>query len=267
MKRSAHQSGGLRLSVAETGTGAPFIFQHGLCGDASQPAQVFPLDTAFRCVTVECRGHGLSETGSKNALSIETFADDITGYIERSNMVRPVLGGISMGAAISIRIAVRSPGLIKALVIARPAWLADPAPDNMRPNALAGDLLGRMQPTEARLAFEDSEIAACLEVHGPDNLNSIRGFFSRQPIDVTAALLSGISADGPGVSEDEIQRISVPTLVIGHERDAVHPISHARTLAAWIPDARFVEITPKAESPAAYRADFQAALATFLNEV
>jgi pimeloyl-ACP methyl ester carboxylesterase len=267
MKRSVHQHAGLKFSVAESGVGKPFVFQHGLCGDASQPAQVFPEHTKFRCVTIECRGHGLSEPGAKDGLTIATFADDIVRYIQASGMNDPVLGGISMGAAISLRIAVRMPRLIKALVIARPAWLAESNPDNMRPNALAGELLERLPPAEALREFESSETAAELRRLGPDNLNSIRGFFSREPIGVTSALLRQISADGPGVSESEIRRIAVPTLVIGHGRDVVHPLSYARTLAEWIPGARFAEITPKAESPEAYQADFKAALAAFLKDL
>src|SRR5689334_17995774 len=80
MRRSVYRNASLNLSVAESGIGTPFVFQHGLCGDALQPAQVFPDGTNFRCVTVECRGHGLSEPGAKDGLTIATFADDIVRY-------------------------------------------------------------------------------------------------------------------------------------------------------------------------------------------
>ena len=266
MERLIHEHAGLSLSVAESGVGKPFVFQHGLCGDASQPAQVFPGNSEFRCVTIECRGHGLSDPGARDGLSIATFSDDVTRYIQASGIKEPVLGGISMGAAISLRIAIRVPHFIRALVIARPAWLIERGPENMRPNALAGELLERLPPAEALREFEGSDTAAELKRLGPDNLSSIRGFFSREPIGVTAALLRQISSDGPGVSEDEVRTIAVPTLVIGHERDVVHPISYARILAEWIPGARFIEITPKAEDPEAYQADFKAALAAFLME-
>src|SRR4051812_21282549 len=114
MERSVYEHASLSLSVVESGVGKPFVFQHGLCGDASQPAQVFPDDSEFRCVTVECRGHGLSEPGTREDLSIATFADDITRYIQASGIGEPVLGGISMGAAISLRIAVCVPHFIRA---------------------------------------------------------------------------------------------------------------------------------------------------------
>lgn len=258
---------GLDLSIAEQGDGYPFVFQHGLCGDALQPEQVFPHGEGYRCLTVECRGHGGSEAGDLDDLSIPAFADDITAYIETSGIRLPVIGGISMGAAIALRLAVTRPHLAKALVVARPAWLADARPTNMRPNELAGEFLKDYDPADARRRYDASEIAKQLELVGPDNLASIRGFFSRRPFEATAALLCKISADGPQVTEEQIRAIQIPTLVIGHSRDFVHPLAYARTLAEWIPNSRLVEITPKADDANRYRSDFRFALSDFLKEL
>jgi pimeloyl-ACP methyl ester carboxylesterase len=262
-----HFTGHASLAVHEEGEGMPFVFQHGLCGDQAQPGQVFPEGIGYRRVTVECRGHGESEPGPKHELSIVTFVDDIAGYISASGMDKPVVGGISMGAAIALRLAVRRPELVGALVLARPAWLCEKNPGNMFPNLLVGNLLDTFQPEDARRRFEASEVAGQLAKNGPDNLASLRGFFTREPIDVTSALLRAVSADGPDVSEDEVRAITVPTLVIGHARDVVHPLAYARTFADWIPGATLVEITPKATSPEAYRNDFRSALTRFLKEI
>ncbi len=261
-----HARPGLKLSIAETGSGRPVVFQHGLCGDAAQPAQVFPDGLGWRCLTLECRAHGRSEAGSPDDFLIATFADDLADVIERSSLEKPVVGGISMGAAISLRLAVTRPELIGALVLARPAWLADPNPENMQPNALVGQLLREHSSTVARARFEASDTAARLSVAGPDNLASLRGFFARTPRETTAELLCRISADGPGITEPQVRKLTLPTLVIGHELDAVHPLAFARTLSAWIPRARLVQITPKALNPEAYRNDFRDALASFLKE-
>jgi pimeloyl-ACP methyl ester carboxylesterase len=50
---------GVALRVDDGGgPGTPVVFQHGLCGDARQTAEVFPPDPAFRRRTLACRGHG-----------------------------------------------------------------------------------------------------------------------------------------------------------------------------------------------------------------
>ncbi len=240
------------------------VFQHGLCGDAAQPAQVFPDDAGFRRLTLECRGHGRSEPGPSDQFSIDTFTNDVAEMITSHIGAPVVIGGISMGAAISLRLAVTRPELVSAVVLARPAWLTEPAPGNMSPNAIVGELLRRHTPEEARAQFDTTPVAADLAVTGPDNLVSLRNFFSRKPIAVTAELLTRISADGPGVSESDLKAMKAPTLVVGHGRDFVHPLAYAHYFAQKIPGARLVEITPKATDPVAYAQDFRSALASFL---
>lgn len=265
MERSSLHHDGVALSVARTGRGAPFLFQHGLCGAAGQPADVFPEDSGYQCVTLECRGHGQSQPGDTGLFSIARFASDVAQAAEAFGGPI-VIGGISMGAAIALRLAVKRPGLVKALVLARPAWVAEAAPDNLKPNAEVGRLLAAHAPAEALRLFEASALHARLAREAPDNLASLRGFFTREPVSVTSALLTRISADGPGVTRDDIAGIAMPTLVIGHGRDAIHPLGMAEDLASLIPVARLVRITPKADDAARYRSDFRAALSTFLRE-
>lgn len=248
------------------GPGRPVVFQHGLCGDAGQTAEVFPATRAFRRLTLECRGHGHSPAGDLQALGIATFADDVAAMIEALGAAPVVVGGISMGAAIALRLAVRRPGLVRGLVLARPAWATLAAPDNMRPNAEVGLLLATMPPAAARDAFLNGAVARQLAALAPDNLASLTGFFDRPEPGVTAALLQAISADGPGVSEVEVAALRVPTLVLATEHDLIHPLEHARALATLVPGARLEVITSKAVSRSRYVAEFRAALQGFLEE-
>jgi pimeloyl-ACP methyl ester carboxylesterase len=61
-----------------------------------------------------------------------------------------------------------------------------------------------------------------------------------QPEEI-AAVLHGILV-GPVAPEIEDRRaISVPTLIIGHKQDLIHPFSDAENLADQIPRARLVQ--------------------------
>jgi pimeloyl-ACP methyl ester carboxylesterase len=267
MRESGFSRDGLRLAVAETGEGRPMLFQHGLCGAAGQPAEVFPEGRGWRCLTLECRGHGRSEAGPSEAFSLATFADDLAAFIEARGLAPVVLGGISMGAALALRLAVTRPELVRALVLARPAWLTEAGPPNLEPNIAVGELLAAHPPAEALARFEASPLARRLAAEAPDNLASLRGFFAREPAAITAALLTRISRDGPGVTAADLARLRLPVLVIGTARDAIHPLPLAKALAGAIPGARFTEITSKAADRAAYVRDFQTALAGFLEEI
>jgi pimeloyl-ACP methyl ester carboxylesterase len=257
--------GGPRLHVDDAGgSGMPVLFQHGLCGDANQTAEVFPQEADFRRITLEARGHGTSLPDAAGAYAIATFADDCAQLIEQRKFAPLIVGGISMGAAIAMRLAVTRPELVSGLVVARPAWSTGAAPANMRPNAEVGNLLSRLPGEQALAEFNKSATARQLAAEAPDNLASLRSFFARQPREIIAAMLTRISADGPGVSAEELRSIKVPTLIIGYQADFVHPLLLAEEIARLIPGARLVKITPKAHDRARHIIEFKAALHAFL---
>jgi pimeloyl-ACP methyl ester carboxylesterase len=167
---------------------------------------------------------------------------------------------------IYITLAVRRPDLVKGIVIARPAWLFDPGPSNMRPNAYVGELLVRSDRAAALEEFDRSAMAAEIAKTSPDNLSSLRGFFDRANPSVLAALLTRISADGPQLDEAALRKLSIVALVIGTDRDHVHPYRNAEALAGCIPHATLIKITPKSVSREAYLNEFRAALTTFLDQ-
>jgi pimeloyl-ACP methyl ester carboxylesterase len=255
---------GLRLAVHGGGTAGPaLVFQHGLCGEATQVAEAMAGAAPQRWQALECRGHGASEAGGE--VSIATFAADVAALIEGGSGP-VVLGGISMGAAIATRLAVTRPDLVRGLVLVRPAWVTAPAPANMAPNAEVGALLARLPPDAARAEFVAGATAQRLAAEAPDNLASLMGFFDRVPQDGTARLLCAISADGPGITPEGLRALRLPALVCGTAADAIHPLAHASALAALIPDARLVTLPPKGRDKPAHLAALAAAMTDFLKE-
>ena len=255
---------GARLTCVDTGDGAPVIFQHGLGGDEAQVRDIFPGTAAYRRLTLECRGHGSSALGEPARLSIATFASDVLAFADQRGHSRFSLGGISMGAAIALRIAVTAPERVSALILSRPAWLWAAAPASMQVFAEIAALLRAHDPQTALAAFERSPSAANFAANAPDNLASLRRFFARPDPAATAALVAAIAADGPGIEEEEVKSLKVPTLVIGTTQDVIHPLAMAETLASRIPGATFARIAAKSADPVQHGVDFRAAVTAFL---
>ena len=101
------------LTYHDVGTGIPVLFQHGLGGDEAQVAEVYPDNPPTRRITLECRGQGGSSFGPAERFSIATFADDLDALAERLGLGAVVTGGISMGAAIALRLAVHKSGRVR----------------------------------------------------------------------------------------------------------------------------------------------------------
>ncbi|AZO56053.1 MULTISPECIES: alpha/beta hydrolase [unclassified Mesorhizobium] len=253
------------LRVFDTGQGLPIVFQHGLGGDAAQVALNFPDSPSRRRLTVECRAQGGASAGSKRPFSIAMFADDVLAAADAAAMERFVAGGISMGAAIALHLAARYPDRVSGLVLVRPAWTFDAAPQNMQPYVEVAELIRRLPLAEARAAFTSSATAAHFHDEAPDNLASLLGFFERDNATVFAEVMQAIANDGPGVTRAEAAGLAMPTLVIGSGIDLVHPLATARELAETIPNPIFTEVTPKAIDKDRHFAEIRAAIGGFLD--
>ena len=254
---------GCRLAYEVAGEGRPVLFQHGLGATRDQPAEVFPAKPGLRRITLECRGHGRSELGDPARLTIAQLAADARALLAHLGVERAVVGGISMGAAIAMRLAVLHPALVQGLVLARPAWVEGVSP-SMAIHLEVAELLRLHGPEEGARRFEASSALAAVERASPDNARSLRGFFTRPEPRSTVELLSRISADAPGVPLGQLSRLHVPALVIVNDHDAVHPVAYGERLRDAIPGARLRTVTSKSIDKAAYVAEFRQALGEFL---
>jgi pimeloyl-ACP methyl ester carboxylesterase len=255
---------GCCLAYEDVGSGLPVVWQHGLCADRRQPADVFPRNIDVRRITLECRGHGKSQLGDPARLSIAQFAADVTALLDSLCIDRAVIGGISLGAAISMRVASTIPSRVRALILARPAWAAEPAPLTMRPYLLIAKLLQEFGGEEGRRRFAQSEELFEVEKVSRDNAASLRSFFLRPGEESTIELLTRIPRDGPGLSQQDIAAIDISTLIIGNAEEFVHPLCYASQLRDLIPNATLTIVVSKTADNAIHKSQFCEALNSFL---
>jgi pimeloyl-ACP methyl ester carboxylesterase len=97
---------------------------NGLCW---QPVAA-ELEAEYDILMPESRGHGLSQRVQRG----EKFdmAADLAGFIDAMKLDRPIVGGHSMGAAITFQLGARFPRLARALVLEDPPWSSAHAADS-----------------------------------------------------------------------------------------------------------------------------------------
>jgi pimeloyl-ACP methyl ester carboxylesterase len=257
---------GCLLAYEDAGEGLPVLWQHGLGADRTQPAEVFPAIPRIRRLTLECRGHGNSELGDTSRLSIATFAADAIALLDHLEIRQAIVGGISLGAALSMRLAALHSDRVTGLILARPAWLVGPSAA-MAPYLEIAPLLKEFGAHEGALRFEASACLAAVAAVSPDNAASMKSFFSRPNPASTIALLSTIPRDSPGIDAETIAGIRVPTLIIGSHQDFVHPLAYAERLQQLLLHATLQVITAKSINKDQYKLDFREALSRFLTEM
>ncbi len=112
---------GINLFYQEQGKGEPLLLLHGL-GSSSKDwkAQADAFAKSYRVITIDIRGHGLSDK-PEGPYSIPLYASDIRNLLDHLNIERFNLVGFSMGGMISFQLAVDIPERINSLVIVNSA--------------------------------------------------------------------------------------------------------------------------------------------------
>ena len=124
---------GLELHYELTGDGPPIVLTHGIGGSGADFAPIVPaLAQRYRVLTWDVRGFGASARPA-DGYTIAQFARDLAGLLDQLGIEQAVIGGTSMGGAITQRFILDFPARTAAAVImstssevnarARDAWL------------------------------------------------------------------------------------------------------------------------------------------------
>jgi 3-oxoadipate enol-lactonase len=218
----------IALSVA--GHGEPLLFLHGIGGNRhSWDAQVEFFSRQFRAMAWDARGYGDSDD-YEGPLQFSTFTSDVERVMDHLGARRFHLVGLSMGGRIARNFALAHPERLKSLVLANtspgfgalsPSQVASFVEQRktMKPHAQAKRILG---PHASPAAYEKL-VAALSAVHRECYLKTLE-----------ASVAQDLAAP--------VEKIRVPTLVIGGRHDPLYSMDIARGLAHRIPGARLVEL-------------------------
>src|SRR5918999_664450 len=113
----------VRLRYFVGGEGPPLLLLHGLAGGASNWADLAPLLAGrHRVLVPDLPGHGRS-TALPAAVSLEPFVDRVARLALREGFEQAAVVGHSLGGLIGLRLAVRRPEHVRALVLAASAGI------------------------------------------------------------------------------------------------------------------------------------------------
>ena len=256
---------GLNFHYLENGTGTPFIFQHGLGGDVSQPFGILKPPPGFRLLAFDCRAHGETRPlGEPGKIGLASFANDLLAFMTHLGLPSAIVGGISMGAAVALNFTLRFPERVLGLILSRPAWLHGPMSRNAEIYSRIARLIRQHGPERGLELFQQSRDYTEVRSQSPDSANSLVGQFQNLRAAETVIKLERIPSDSPNHDRREWKSIQAPTLVLASRQDPIHPIEYGEILAREIPGAEFKELTSKSVSKENHAADVQKFIGDFL---
>ena len=231
MSTTTHR--GVTLAWDSQGSGEPILL---LTGHRFRRHMWYPVVPALtphlRVLTMDNRGMGDSST-PKGRWTISDMADDAIAVMDAAGVDRAHVHGMSMGGFIAQDIAIRAPQRVASLVLGCTGPWLEAKPDiKIRPRHLLTrrgrvELVTHMLHGPAATGATVTESLKALALNKP----SRRGTRGQK-----RAMTSQRRTD------EEVSRITAPTLILHGTADVLMPLSGAQRLQTLIPNAQLVEL-------------------------
>jgi pimeloyl-ACP methyl ester carboxylesterase len=220
------------------------VYLHGILLDAelNRPIAEALAARGNRVVLLDLLGHGRSDKPAHaSEHRIDLYVDQVRALLDHLGANEAVLGGVSLGANVSLLAAVHEPERVCGLVLEMPVleYAAPAVAITFVPFMLA------LHYARRPVAFATGLARRMPRTKFPP-LNSVLNAASLHP-DEMAAVLHGVLLGPVGPTFEQREGVAMPALVIGHRRDFIHPFSDAAALARQLSDGRLMRATSMLE--------------------
>lgn len=223
---------GVRMRYFIGGTGPPLVLVHGLGGSAWNWTELAPLlARRHRLLVPDLPGHGGS-SALPAVSGLEPYADRVALIADREQMLPAPIVGHSLGGMVVLRLALRRPGDVSAIVLAGAAGLSIGTILGRQILSLftavrPGRIAARYRAWVARSARLRRLVFGFVSVADPVALTNeaVEGFLAAQLLhtDVDGAW-QALRADDP---RQELEAIHCPVLVLWGAEDVQIPLDDA----------------------------------------
>jgi pimeloyl-ACP methyl ester carboxylesterase len=193
-------------------------------------------DRGHRVVTLDLLGHGASDRPADMwNYSMSEFGREVVALLDHLEVEEAVVMGSSLGANAALEAASVAPERLRGMVIEMPVL------DNALPGAAVAFtplLLALTFGAPAMRAI--SRFTRLVPSRGvPWQLDILLDWVRQDP-GPSAAVIQGLFFGRTAPHREERRTFEMPTLVIGHRHDVIHPFSDAGMLADELPNGRLL---------------------------
>ena len=234
------ESGRDRLEYTEYGGGdAWVVLLHGqlMPRRMQQPLARTLASEGLHVVTLDLLGHGRSDRPADPLVySMTAFGEQVIALLDHLGAPQAVVGGTSLGANVSLEVAVLAPERVRGLIIEMPVL----------DNAVEAGILA-FAPVLFASRFLPFTINGVRLLTRPIPRGIVPFWLGialdtlDQRADSVAAVVHGMFFGRVAPSSKQRRAIQAPALVVGHPSDPIHPAADAAMLAEELPHATFVK--------------------------
>lgn len=252
-----------RIHYVDTGGGGlPVVLGHGFLMDREMfDAQEAVLRDRYRVITWDQRGHGQT-VATPGPSSYWDSADDLAGLLDALGIGRAVVGGMSQGGFIAMRLALRHPERVAGLILLDSQ--AGPEPPENIPGYDAMVEAWMAQGPSDQIA--ETVATIIIGPHRPESAAWIAKWKARPRESIVPIYTTLMGRDD---ITDRLGEIDAPALVVHGEDDLAIGMERAEVLVERLPNARPLVRVPGAGHAAnlTHSEPVNAAIVGFLEEL
>ncbi|GLI26717.1 alpha/beta hydrolase [Agromyces rhizosphaerae] len=255
----------------------PTLLLHGLGSDRRTPLELFaPVvqdvsGADERIVAPDVRAHGASELiGAADRFTLDALAAEVAAEArdeaEPAESAPFTIIGISMGAALAVRIALAGLLPVERLVLVRPSFTDRPLPDNLMAFPVIAELLRRYGPYQGMRFFRRTGAFQKVDTVSHAGGVGLLHQFRVHEATARAIRLTEIPRNRAFRVDAELGALTaagVESLVIAAPRDPVHPLAVAERWAGAL-GVPLERVPARDDGQAAHTDAVRAAVASFL---
>ncbi|SDM00428.1 Pimeloyl-ACP methyl ester carboxylesterase [Daejeonella rubra] len=220
------------LSYDDVGEGSiPIIFLHGYPFDKTMwQAQLDFLKPYYRLIPCDIRGFGKSKD-EDSLLSIDLFGEDLIAFLDKLNIDKAIICGLSMGGYIALNVLKRFPDRFSALILCDTQCIADTAEVKAKRykiiDEIAVDGVTNFNEGFIKSVFHKDSLSYKKDL--VEKLRSVVFSNSQHIITMGLTALAERSETCSALNE-----ITIPTLIICGNEDKVTPLAQSEFLNTTI---------------------------------
>ena len=207
-------SGGVRIRYVVAGRGEPVVLIHGFSSSAEMwSGLIAGLARDYQVIALDCRAHGQSgKPHDPKKYGIE-MVNDVTRLMDHLHLQRAHIVGYSMGGSIALKMLVTHPERFLTATSGGSTGFRSTDVD---------ETPGLIQNLQSGMSLSEAMIASAppgWPKPTPDQREQMRRMDEGQ--DPKALAAQRLGNRGLWVSDEELAKVTVPTLILHGERD--HP--------------------------------------------
>ncbi|WP_291051136.1 alpha/beta fold hydrolase [Herbiconiux sp.] len=250
------------------------LMLHGLGNDRANPLALFSpiVPPGSLVIAPDVRAHGDDDRiGPPSAFALPALASDVAARVRAEQAAAGREGepftviGISMGAAIALRLLLSGELPLERAVFVRPAFTEVSLPENLRAFPVIGELLAARGARQGEEEFRRTSFYAQAAASSTRGAAGLLEQFRSPGAAARAVRLVEIPRNPAFTAADDLAALgaAVPTAVAWAPRDPVHPVAVAESWMARL-GAPGIPLPARDENYSAYVAATRSGVAGWL---